>query len=141
MSVLTKEQIKNLNDQLRGYHHSVCGLRIDDARGLLDTITALQARCEGLEKALRRVREIVRGGALTDSDVQTAFNIADAALAEPAATTPIQPKYPHPCGLCPGTIESAEDTEWHGLGNCVPICERCTGSGIEPGDVTTSGRD
>ena len=41
-------------------------------------------------------------------------------------------KYPFPCGLCPGSIESEADREWHGLGNCVPICERCVGSGIEP---------
>ncbi len=46
------------------------------------------------------------------------------ALAEP-------PPYPRPCGLCPGQIESEADLDWHGLGNCVPICERCTGSGVE----------
>jgi hypothetical protein len=45
-------------------------------------------------------------------------------------------KYPHPCGLCPGQIESEADLDWHGLGNCVPICERCTGSGIEPTKLT-----
>ena len=39
------------------------------------------------------------------------------------------PAYPKPCGLCESQIESAEDTEWHGLGNCVPICDLCTGSG------------
>jgi hypothetical protein len=41
-------------------------------------------------------------------------------------------EYPKPCDLCPGTIESKEDLDWHGLGNCVPICKRCNGSGIEP---------
>ena len=40
--------------------------------------------------------------------------------------------YPRPCGLCPGQIESEADLDWHGLGNCVPICERCHGSGQEP---------
>ena len=45
--------------------------------------------------------------------------------------------YPRPCGLCPRNIESAEDMEWHGLGNCVPICERCDGSGIEPSPSVT----
>jgi hypothetical protein len=40
--------------------------------------------------------------------------------------------YPRPCGLCPGQIESSDDLGWHGLGNCVPICEHCLGSGIEP---------
>jgi hypothetical protein len=43
--------------------------------------------------------------------------------------------YPQPCGLCPGIIQSADDCEWHGLGNCVPICTRCDGSGIEPESV------
>jgi len=42
------------------------------------------------------------------------------------------PLYPRPCGVCPGTIESESDLEWHGLGNCVPICESCDGSGIRP---------
>lgn len=42
--------------------------------------------------------------------------------------------FPRPCGLCPGTIESKDDLDWHGLGNCVEICERCEGSGIDPKD-------
>lgn len=54
-----------------------------------------------------------------------------AALALPAEP-PQANEYPKPCGLCPGTIESREDTEWHGLGNCVDICEHCEGSGIDP---------
>lgn len=41
--------------------------------------------------------------------------------------------YPRPCGLCPGMINSADDLDWHGLGNCVDICEHCGGSGQEPG--------
>lgn len=44
--------------------------------------------------------------------------------------------YPRPCGLCPGQIESKEDLDWHGLGNCVPICDLCSGSGIQPDKVT-----
>ena len=43
--------------------------------------------------------------------------------------------YPKPCGLCLEQMLSTEDTEWHGLGNCVPICDRCGGSGIEVKDV------
>lgn len=42
------------------------------------------------------------------------------------------PLYPRLCGLCPGNIESETDLEWHGLGNCVEICERCGGSGQDP---------
>lgn len=42
-------------------------------------------------------------------------------------------QFPRPCGLCPGTIESSEDLEWHGIGNCLPLCERCLGSGVDPG--------
>ena len=45
------------------------------------------------------------------------------------ATAPI---YPHPCELCSKQIESQEDLDWHGLGNCSPICELCNGSGVEP---------
>lgn len=48
-----------------------------------------------------------------------------------SAETPLANEYPKPCGLCPGTIESREDLEWHGLGNCVDICEHCEGSGID----------
>lgn len=48
-------------------------------------------------------------------------------LAEREAKLP----YPRPCGLCLGQIESKEDLDWHGLGNCVPICDICLGSGIE----------
>jgi hypothetical protein len=29
--------------------------------------------------------------------------------------------YPKECELCHSTIESADDTEWHGYGNCVEI--------------------
>lgn len=60
----------------------------------------------------------------------------EAALAAHPVRVEAGPKYPMPCGLCPGQIESADDTEWHGLGNCVPICDRCCGSGIEPAAVT-----
>lgn len=51
-------------------------------------------------------------------------------LAE-GGTTPPEGLYPRPCGLCPGNIESEADLEWHGLGNCVEICEHCGGSGHE----------
>jgi hypothetical protein len=41
--------------------------------------------------------------------------------------------WPQHCGLCNQDMESdADRMEWHGLGNCVNICERCTGSGVEP---------
>jgi hypothetical protein len=42
-------------------------------------------------------------------------------------------KWPQHCDLCNQDMESADDrTEWHGLGNCVPVCMVCMGSGIEP---------
>jgi len=40
--------------------------------------------------------------------------------------------YPMPCGCCNGQLESEADRDWHGLGNCVDICTRCNGSGIDP---------
>lgn len=40
--------------------------------------------------------------------------------------------YPIRCDLCGLMIESFDDAIWHGLGNCVDICERCMGSGEEP---------
>lgn len=47
-----------------------------------------------------------------------------------------QPKpetWPQHCHLCDTDMESPDDrTEWHGLGNCVPVCMVCMGSGIEP---------
>lgn len=56
---------------------------------------------------------------------------AKKALALLAAHSPDERKYPMPCGVCPGTIESEQDLEWHGIGNCMPICDACGGSGIE----------
>lgn len=40
--------------------------------------------------------------------------------------------YPQSCFSCGVMIASPDDHEWHGLGNCVDICERCGGSGEEP---------
>ena len=31
--------------------------------------------------------------------------------------------YPKQCELCQKTIESLEDLDWHGLGNCVEITD------------------
>jgi hypothetical protein len=42
-------------------------------------------------------------------------------------------EYPKLCHLCGQKIGSRLDLDWHGIGNCAPICERCTGSGIDPG--------
>jgi len=52
------------------------------------------------------------------------------ATAPPEQAAPVS--YPRPCGLCPGQIESEADLDWHGIGNCVPICHHCGGSGQEP---------
>jgi len=41
--------------------------------------------------------------------------------AEPAEKKAGPPTYPKPCHLCGKTIESVEDLDWHGLGNCVEI--------------------
>lgn len=38
--------------------------------------------------------------------------------------------YPMQCELCELQIESADDCEWHGLGNCVDICDSCDGNGF-----------
>ena len=43
-------------------------------------------------------------------------------------------EYPKVCHLCGKKIGTRIDLDWHGLGNCVGICERCHGSGIEPKD-------
>jgi hypothetical protein len=73
-----------------------------------------------------------------DSNFPGAFKVyrweivAEAIAALRPSLTAKQPEYPKPCGLCPGNIESREDLEWHGLGNCVPICDVCCGSGIMP---------
>jgi hypothetical protein len=39
-------------------------------------------------------------------------------------------EFPKICELCEKEIGSRIDLDWHGLGNCVPICETCNGSGI-----------
>jgi hypothetical protein len=39
-------------------------------------------------------------------------------------------RWPQVCHLCNHNMESDTDrAEWHGLGNCVPICPTCNGSG------------
>ena len=39
-------------------------------------------------------------------------------------------EFPYRCQLCGYTIESVDDRMfWHGIGNCVPICEVCWGAG------------
>jgi hypothetical protein len=43
-------------------------------------------------------------------------------------------RWPHVCHLCNRNMESEADrAEWHGLGNCVPICPICFGSGSSEG--------
>ena len=43
---------------------------------------------------------------------------------------PRRDTWPKKCELCNHDMTSADDrTEWHGLGNCVPICPTCSGSG------------
>jgi len=43
-----------------------------------------------------------------------------------------QGEFPKICDLCGKKIGTRLDLDWHGLGNCAPICARCAGSGIEP---------
>lgn len=49
-------------------------------------------------------------------------------------------RWPRVCHLCNQNMESEADrTEWHGLGNCVPVCPTCMGSGSA--DDTTDPRE
>jgi len=41
-------------------------------------------------------------------------------------------EFPKICDLCGKVIGTRVDLDWHGLGNCAPICTHCNGSGIEP---------
>ena len=43
----------------------------------------------------------------------------------------VQCEFPKVCELCGQKIGSRIDLDWHGLGNCAPICDACSGSGIE----------
>jgi hypothetical protein len=43
-------------------------------------------------------------------------------------------EFPQVCKLCGQKIGSRLDFDYHGLGDCVSICSRCYGSGIEPND-------
>lgn len=41
-------------------------------------------------------------------------------------------EFPFKCHLCGHQIESADDRlEWHGLGNCVEICDDCLGTALD----------
>ena len=37
--------------------------------------------------------------------------------------------FPRSCHCCGGQLTSEDDYQWHGLNNCVPICEVCQGDG------------
>lgn len=46
----------------------------------------------------------------------------EAGLARAASSTlQTTPEYPKPCGICNGVIESKDDLDWHGYGNCRDI--------------------
>lgn len=42
------------------------------------------------------------------------------------------PKEPEPA-ICEFCTNPMPDTDGHGLGECVPVCDRCDGSGVDPG--------
>lgn len=42
------------------------------------------------------------------------------------------PAFPFECHMCGHQVESVDDRiEWHGLGNCVEICDGCLGTGLD----------
>lgn len=44
--------------------------------------------------------------------------------------------WPQHCDLCSMPMQTPDDRAfWHGIGNCVPICDACTGSGTLPPTV------
>ncbi len=45
--------------------------------------------------------------------------------------------FPFTCDLCGKPVESVDDFDWHGLGNCVAICPWCVGSGSDETGVKT----
>lgn len=80
---------------------------------------------------LTMAQDEARGWMLIAKNYEEQLSTAEARVKELEAL--MRPReYPQPCGLCPGLIESPADLDWHGLGNCVPICERCGGSGEDP---------
>lgn len=52
-----------------------------------------------------------------------------------------QAEFPKVCEFCGEKIGTRIDLDWHGLGNCAPICARCKGSGIEPKAQATGDGD
>ena len=40
--------------------------------------------------------------------------------------------FPKKCEFCGQMIGTRIDLDWHGLGNCAPVCDQCKGSGISP---------
>jgi hypothetical protein len=107
-----------------------------DARTIQEVLQLHVASSELMKDVYRRTAnsDMVNWQDGFTEGVKRAIEVADnmaARAAESAGQT--QPRaYPFPCGLCTGKIESEADLDWHGLGNCVPICERCSGSGQEP---------
>jgi hypothetical protein len=44
----------------------------------------------------------------------------------------LQPRsFPMQCECCGRTMTSTDDYDYHGIGNCVNICDACGGSGWE----------
>lgn len=53
------------------------------------------------------------------------------------APEPILDRWPQECHLCHVIMEDPEDrTQFHGLGNCVSVCDSCHGSGQQTAEQT-----
>lgn len=57
---------------------------------------------------------------------------APASNAQGAPVISAAPKEPEPA-ICEFCTNPMPDTDGHGLGECVPVCDRCDGSGVDPG--------
>lgn len=109
----------------------------DDAAALRQELEGLAAfwKAEG-----KRCYEIAheRPGKMDESVMAQSvrfWNCADElqAILGKHFVSEVKGEFPKICELCGKQIGTRLDLDWHGLGNCAPVCMHCNGSGIEPG--------
>jgi hypothetical protein len=97
--------------------------------------SAPQTRVEVNSLSVQKRKHCMQGGRMAD------FKPQPITAAPQPVSGDTADKWPQHCDLCNQDMESADDrTEWHGLGNCVPVCMVCMGSGIEPATPASTAR-
>jgi hypothetical protein len=97
--------------------------------GAAETISKLREEIEDDNTSVRQVaRECRLDDERTIADQAATISQYKKTLAD------MQPRsFPFDCELCGEAMNSTDDYEWHGIGDCAPICPTCNGNGYVAG--------